>query len=317
MAPESVGMPKYESTAPGMRYLPWIGSHRSLFRPLGGVNLQIANADGAAPLLASVAAMPDRVVGSLKPAIYSRLFRRQVLKRKRGTMSEKPSYEELEQRVAALEEVEVELKRTETSLKDEVNWRRLLTNESRDGIVVVDRGAKVYEANDRFAHMLGYTGAELHRLHVWDWDALLAKEQIMEMAKTVDDAGHHFETQHRRRDGKLIDVGLSSNGATYKGRKLIFCICRDISRRKQAEKERGVLIKTLRESMPDSETLRGILPLCSFCKKVRDDKGHWESVDLYLTRHTGADISHSICPECLKTNYPDEHNIYQEGNQTD
>ena len=228
-------------------------------------------------------------------------------------MSEKSTYEELEKRVLELEEIELELKKTEMLLNDEINWRRLLIEESRDAIVILDQNAKVYEANSQFADMLGYTRKELYQLHAWDWDAQLNKEQILELAKTVDDVGHHFETQHRRKDGKLIDVELSNNGAVYRGKKLIFCVCRDISDRKKAEKEREELIKRLRESLVEIKTLRGILPLCSFCKKIRNDKGYWEQVDIYISKHFEADISHGICPECLKEHYPDEYNeIHQE-----
>jgi PAS domain S-box-containing protein len=228
-------------------------------------------------------------------------------------MSEKPTYEELEKRVLELEEIELELKKTEMLLKDEVNWRRLLIEESRDPIVILDQNAKVYDANNRFADMLGYSREEVYQLHAWDWDAYLNKEQILELAKSVDAVGHHFETQHRRKDGRLIDVELSNNGAVYRGQKLIFCICRDISDRKKAEKEWEEHIKRLQESLAEIKTLRGILPLCSFCKKVRDDKGYWEQVDIYIKEHSEADISHGICPECFKKYYPDEYKkIYSE-----
>jgi hypothetical protein len=89
------------------------------------------------------------------------------------------------------------------------------------------------------------------------------------------------------------------------GKKLIFCICRDISDRKRAEKDREELIKSLEASLSEIKTLRGILPLCSFCKKIRDDKGYWEQVDIYINKHSEADISHGICPDCLKEHYPD------------
>ncbi|MBM9511688.1 hypothetical protein [Desulfogranum marinum] len=102
-----------------------------------------------------------------------------------------------------------------------------------------------------------------------------------------------------------MDVELSSNGAVYRGKKLIFCICRDISKRKKAKKEREELIQRLQDSLAEIKTLRGILPLCSFCKKIRDDQGYWEQVDVYINKYSEADISHSICPECLKKHYPD------------
>jgi PAS domain S-box-containing protein len=222
-------------------------------------------------------------------------------------MSGKPTYEELEKRVLDLEETELELKKTEILLRDEINWRRLLIEESRDAIVVLDQNTKVYDANSRFADMLGYSREEVFQLHAWDWDALFNKEQILELAKSVDAVGHHFETQHRRKDGGIIDVELSNNGTVYRGQKLIFCICRDISGRKKAEKEREELIGRLQDALAEIKTLRGILPICCFCKKVRDDKGYWEQVDVYINKHSEADISHGICPECLKEHYPDAY----------
>ncbi len=61
----------------------------------------------------------------------------------------------------------------------------------------------------------------------------------------------------------------------------------------------------LSDYISEIQTLRGILPLCSFCKKIRDDKGYWEQVDVYIHKHSQADISHSICPDCAKEHYPD------------
>ena len=61
----------------------------------------------------------------------------------------------------------------------------------------------------------------------------------------------------------------------------------------------------LQKALDEIKTLRGILPLCSFCKKVRNDDGYWEQVDIYIHKYSQADISHSICPECLKEHYPE------------
>ncbi len=126
------------------------------------------------------------------------------------------------------------------------------------------------------------------------------------MTGTVDETGDQFETLHRRKDGRVINVEISTSGTFYRGRKLIFCICRDITERKRAEKERERLITELTDAIKEINTLRGILPLCSFCKKVRNDKGYWEQVDVYIQKYSPADISHSICPECMKKYYPDE-----------
>ena len=80
----------------------------------------------------------------------------------------------------------------------------------------------------------------------------------------------------------------------------------EIEERTNAEAERDNTIANLKMALDEVKTLRGILPLCSFCKKVRDDKGYWEQVDVYIRKYSQADISHSICPECEKKYYPDE-----------
>jgi PAS domain S-box-containing protein len=129
-----------------------------------------------------------------------------------------------------------ERKKAEEALADELTRRRILVDQSRDGIVILDQNGKVYEANQRFAEMLGYTPEEVRKLSVWDWEFQYPREQVAEMIQTVDETGDHFETLHRRKDGTVLDVEISTNGAIIAGQKLIFCVCRDITERKQADR---------------------------------------------------------------------------------
>ena len=59
------------------------------------------------------------------------------------------------------------------------------------------------------------------------------------------------------------------------------------------------------------ETLRGIVPICSYCKQIRDDKGYWNKVEEYVARHTEAKFSHSICPACMEAHFPNEYKAIQ------
>jgi two-component system NtrC family sensor kinase len=126
-------------------------------------------------------------------------------------------------------------KKQEQTLGDELTQRRLLFDKSLDGIVILDVDARVVEANQRFADMLGYTLEEVGELHTWDWDENFPPEQILQMGRNVDEKGLHLETRHTRKDGSLIDVDISISGNTYGGRKLVFCIQRDITDRNRAE----------------------------------------------------------------------------------
>ncbi|MBN1849725.1 MAG: hypothetical protein JW932_14205 [Deltaproteobacteria bacterium] len=67
-------------------------------------------------------------------------------------------------------------------------------------------------------------------------------------------------------------------------------------------------VENLQKALREVRVLRGILPICSFCKKIRDDDGYWRQVEVYVKEHSDADFSHSICPDCMKKNYP---NIYE------
>ncbi|MBI4792210.1 MAG: cache domain-containing protein [Deltaproteobacteria bacterium] len=62
---------------------------------------------------------------------------------------------------------------------------------------------------------------------------------------------------------------------------------------------------SLRSALADIKTLRGIVPICSFCKKIRDDKGYWNQLEKFVSEHSTAEFSHSICPKCLEERYPD------------
>ena len=73
-----------------------------------------------------------------------------------------------------------------------------------------------------------------------------------------------------------------------------------IDKRRALEKEREKLIAELQISLQEIKTLRNILPVCSNCKKVRDDKGNWHNLEIYIRDHSQTDFSHGICPECLK-----------------
>jgi len=206
-------------------------------------------------------------------------------------------------RVTALRDI-TERKRAEQVFKDEAVQRRILVDQSRDGIVILDLECRVYEANQRFAAMIGYPIEEAQTLHVWDWDAQWSKARLKEMAQSVDETGYHFETVHRRKDGSLYDVEISANGAVYRGKKLIFCVCRDITERKRAEEERKRLIDELQTALSEVKTLQGIIPICTQCKKMRDDNGYWQRVEKYIQERSDVLFTHGICDDCARQIYP-------------
>ena len=72
----------------------------------------------------------------------------------------------------------------------------------------------------------------------------------------------------------------------------------------------------LRQALEHIKTLRGIVPICMSCKKIRDDQGYWNQLELYISKHTEAEFSHGICPECMDKLYPEYKGDDASGNAT-
>ena len=88
------------------------------------------------------------------------------------------------------------------------------------------------------------------------------------------------------------------------GRTVRLEIATDITDRKLAEQERERLLAQLQDAQSEVTTLRGIIPICSYCKQIRDDEGYWSQVEVYVSERSDADFSHSICPVCVETHHP-------------
>ena len=72
-----------------------------------------------------------------------------------------------------------------------------------------------------------------------------------------------------------------------------------------SEKQKDEVIDNLEKAMDEIKQLKGLLPICSNCKKIRDDDGYWQILENYISEHSLATFSHSICPDCLEKLYPE------------
>ena len=97
-----------------------------------------------------------------------------------------------------------------------------------------------------------------------------------------------YATPYRDRLGRTIGI--------------IECF-QDITARKDLEVEKEQLIGRLNSALKEVKKLSGFLPICSSCKKVRDDKGYWKQIETYVEEHSDAEFGHSICPECAANYY--------------
>jgi PAS domain S-box-containing protein len=115
--------------------------------------------------------------------------------------------------------------------------------------------------------------------------------QVVEYELQVPAGKKYFESR---------SVPLNENSA--------YALVRDVTDQKRAEIEKEKLIEELQNALGQVKTLSGLLPICSACKKIRDDQGYWSQIEAYIGSRSEAEFSHSICPECAKTLYPDYYN---------
>jgi len=79
----------------------------------------------------------------------------------------------------------------------------------------------------------------------------------------------------------------------------------EIAERIQTEKRKEQLISNFEEALDTVNTLSGLLPICAYCKNIRDDKGYWNRIETYIQNHSDAEFSHGMCPDCFKKHHPD------------
>ena len=107
-----------------------------------------------------------------------------------------------------------------------------------------------------------------------------------------------YESNIIRKDGTEVPVEVTYAFSRYHGKRVNVGFIRDITERKQAEEKRIQLIQELQETLKEVRTLSGLLPICAWCKKLRDDEGYWKSVEQYIGERTKAEFTHGVCPEC-------------------
>lgn len=126
----------------------------------------------------------------------------------------------------------------------------------------------------------------------------ISEAQLKELLKSLAETGKgQLQTVHHRQDGSPFHVDLRLSTLTG-GFARYVAVTRDVTERVEAEKEKELLIAELQQALDEVKTLGGMLPICASCKKIRDDKGYWQQVEVYVTKHSEAEFTHGLCPEC-------------------
>jgi len=213
----------------------------------------------------------------------------------------------LQQRVAELETTSAKLQQTQSALLIAERWYKSLFECSGESIFIVDPPTlRFLDANSNAARRLGYSREELLQLTLEDVESTEAGGSYKEMMWESSVSGTTFYQCHYRcQDGREIPVEVSSRHVRFSEGGVLLHFVRDVSWRKKVEADREQLILDLQEALKKVQTLKGLLPICANCKKIRDDQGYWQHVEKYVAEHSDARFSHGLCPRCVADLYPE------------
>jgi PAS domain S-box-containing protein len=215
------------------------------------------------------------------------------------------------ERTAALQDELRERTRAQEAFRESESRFRAIFEQSGIGMAIMDRSGTLLQTNLALQEILGYTPADLSAMRL---AAVTHPDDFGDEIELLNGAtasraspAYTAEKRYVRKDGGIVWAKLTatvirdSTGAVLYGVGMI----EDITQRVLAEKEREQLLCEIREALARVKTLSGLLPICSACKKIRDDQGYWTQVERYLMDHTDAQFSHGICPDCMKALYPE------------
>ncbi|MCX8028053.1 MAG: cache domain-containing protein [Thermodesulfovibrionales bacterium] len=192
------------------------------------------------------------------------------------------------------------IKDREEALKKSRETLQAFFDAVNETMVLIDQNGKVLLSNRTAAERLGKTVEEFVGTCIYDYFAPdMAKYRKEQYDKTIS-------------SGEPVSFQDASEGRYYEHHCFpvpdgngVAIFIQDITERKLAEEEREKLIAELKSAIAEVKTLSGLLPICANCKKIRNDKGYWEQIEVYIRDHTDANFSHSICPQCAEKLYPE------------
>ncbi|MBN1904024.1 MAG: PAS domain S-box protein [Deltaproteobacteria bacterium] len=186
-----------------------------------------------------------------------------------------------------------------------------------DLLVIIDRNRRIVSYNNAVLRLSCYQHEEIIDNHVNKLFPGNGLQYLFDRLDAVDNGtkkpvDHNIVRQVEdalvTKKSESIPVNISVSILHEKdGEKAGYVlVARDITSQKIAENENKKLITELREAIENVKTLKGFIPICAKCKKVRDDQGYWSQIEKYISEHSDALISHGICPECAEELYGNE-----------
>ena len=178
--------------------------------------------------------------------------------------------------------------------------RSAILEQMRDGVIVLDVHGRIVDANPAaqwllnvpVAGAIGNLGNQALR-HWAELSEILRKGDVSETEVVL-----RFEEQEQH-----FEVRVAAFRDHKDGHKAWLINLRDVSEQRRAEIAREQTLRELQEVLAEVKTLKGLLPICAGCKRIRDDQGYWNQIEAYISTRSDARFTHSMCPECVEKFY--------------
>ncbi len=207
-------------------------------------------------------------------------------KRLKAELELRQHKEQLEQLVTARTK---ELSDSYRELEESQERFRSLSDAAVEGLAFISEG-RIIEINRSMANIVEYPFKEIVGRNVLDF--VTPDQQEVVRNNILSDYQLPYETLLVNKKGEAFPVSIQGRTFTSRGKQVRVAAVRDLRELKTAEEE--------------IKTLQGILPICSSCKKIRDDQGYWSKLEEYIQNHSEAVFSHGLCNDCTKELYGDE-----------
>ena len=171
---------------------------------------------------------------------------------------------------------------------------------SIDMLCIAGFGGHFIKLNPAWERTLGFSLEEIRSRPMIELVHPEDRSRTVEQNRKVKAGGQarSFENRYVCKDGSYR--WLLWNATADRKNQVIYSVAHDITARKLAEEEREKLLDELQAALAEVRELQRILPICSYCKSIRDDQDYWQTLEEYVSRHTRSQFSHSICPACYK-----------------
>jgi len=188
-----------------------------------------------------------------------------------------------------------------------INYVNNIIETMTDMLIVLTPNCTINTLNQATCDVLGYRrneliGQPIEKI-IEEENSIFSGTNVSELLDSVTVSA--METAYYKKNGDKVHLLLSGSIMRNRNGNIqgIVCVAKDISDIKKAKEEREELIDELSRALEKVRLLKGLLPICAKCKKIRDDNGYWHLIENYIEKHSEVLFSHGICPDCSKIMY--------------